>query len=343
MKTSYTRIRRPDVGDKYDKQASGFDPSNDVDVLDEIDSAISRIAAGISLSNTGRVLCDTLELQLDKSSKSTYRYFLSGNEVYDTTCYKIGTTNASKSLRWVADANSGNSIIVVGNDGYIMKGDSGGNWSEKTSGVTKTLYAVAEGAAWSTPAVIAAGQDGTAVKSTDNGDTWSDITADFNNAHTSYAVAVGGQSNNIMAFTTYSDVVYSSDGASWTSVAVGVDDLGAILWDGEYWVVSGYGDKVAISSDLSTWIVSTLPTDVGVQGFFSPVRYGDVLSFTSLNYQYGIPMSAVLVDRVALASGVVSGFAKTNLNKNSQVVDDELSLCSLGGKTYEHLFVPMGG
>lgn len=116
-----------------------------------------------------------------------------------------GTTDNLNDIAWTNDA-----IIVVGQNGRILKSDDRINWTTVPSGVTSNLNSIVFAA--DRNMFIAVGDNGTIIKSTNAGATWSNL-AVFSDGNFS-DIAYG--SGKFIIVSRDGWVVESVDGISWT-------------------------------------------------------------------------------------------------------------------------------
>lgn len=316
--TDYLNINRPGVGDPFDKNDSSFVAGTHIDILDEIDRRVGNGLSYLSFhtANTIADISDSVDLH------SRYGvYATDGTDVYDLSngLNKL-TTGATKTLMFVSVRGMApNRVIAVGASGYIIVYNFS-SWSEKASNVTDQLNAVAGvGSAWTNAAIIAAGNNGAATKSTDGGDTWTDITSSFATSnHHAQDVDVGGSNGDIMAFATRNtsdsriDVVYTQDGSSFTTVNTTISGttIPSILWDGGYWVVVS-GQYIAWSSDLSSWNkidISSADSNYQSNTNGTVARMGSLYVMHRENMQWGFNSSGYIFERYQLVNNSTFDF-----------------------------------
>ena len=154
---------------------------------------------------------------------------------------KVSPAPTSVGLTGVAYAK--NLFVAVGPNGTVLSSPDGASWTSRTSGVTKTLYAVSG----NTSVIVAVGEGGTVLTST-NGITWTARTS--KTASDLYGVAWSGTTFVAAGYT--SAIVTSTDGTTWTSRTLGTDtDLNGVAW--------GSGKFVAVGFDGMNGTVNTSP------------------------------------------------------------------------------------
>lgn len=160
-------------------------------------------------------------------------------------------------------------IVCCGEDGTILLSANGTSWTAKTSGVETNLLGIKYlYEAESTYHILAVGQDGTVVKSTDNGENFStidaSITADL------HGLAVAQDALDITDSIYYTcgagGVVYKSidAGANWTASTIGTTPfilyaVECLSTDADDAIVVGTDETVYITTNGGTaWTLSTL-------------------------------------------------------------------------------------
>lgn len=171
------------------------------------------------------------------------------------------TINSTKDLNEVATIGSSltevkNSTIIIGNEGTIFVSDNNIDWVEKTSGTTDNLLT----ADFKDNVVICAGDNGTILRSVDNGATWLSstsgiITKIFDVKFVTATVVIGTSENGKM--------VRSEDsGDTWTIIETTSDvDLYSVNFGSmSFGISTGSESTELYTTDGGiTWSTSIVP------------------------------------------------------------------------------------
>jgi hypothetical protein len=143
-------------------------------------------------------------------------------------------------------------FVAVGANGAIVTSADGVTWASKTSGVTKTLYAVNANAS----IFVAVGEGGTILTSS-NGAVWAAKTSKT----TSDLHGIAWSGSIFVAVGADSAVVTSPDGSAWTRRTFGTSTaINGVTWGNNKFVAVGFDDMgatVNTSPNGTTWTQQT--------------------------------------------------------------------------------------
>ncbi len=166
-------------------------------------------------------------------------------------------------------------LVAVGESGTVLTSSDGATWTARTSGTTARLRAVAG----QIGLLVAVGETGTVILSTNDGISWSardsGITETLRGVATSTTrfVAVGGRTNGL--------VRYSDDGTTWVAATLPtVGKLRAVTWGNGKFVAVGATGAVLTSTDGATWTSQNANTSERLDGAFWTGSKYSVLSET---------------------------------------------------------------
>jgi len=158
--------------------------------------------------------------------------------------YTSASGNSLQEVFW-----TGSRFIAVGSNGGIVTSSDGVSWTDRSSGVTSTLYGAAE-----SPAImVAVGASGTIVTSEDGGANWAPQTS--GTSYTLYSVTWTGA--EFVAVGSSGRAVRSTDGKNWsvqatpyTDVLFGSDPfhLKSSLWTGSGGRLIVVGDRGLVAT-----------------------------------------------------------------------------------------------
>ena len=170
---------------------------------------------------------------------------------------KVSPAPTSVGLTGVAYAK--NLFVAVGPNGTVLSSPDGASWTSRTSGVTKTLYAVSG----NTSVIVAVGEGGTVLTST-SGATWTARTSKT----TSDLHGIAWSGTIFVAAGNGSAIVTSTDGTTWTSRTLGTDtDLSGVAWGNGTFVAAGFdglNGTVNTSPNGTTWTSRTIEEPDGL-------------------------------------------------------------------------------
>jgi photosystem II stability/assembly factor-like uncharacterized protein len=152
-------------------------------------------------------------------------------EIHNATAVPAGTDSRAASCPCIFYGSvwTGTRFVVVGTNGTILTAATDMTYALKVSSTTSTLYSVA----WNpvSQALIAVGNNGIILKSTDRGDTWAPQASGVD-VHL-YSVTWTGQ--DFWAVGEQGTVLSSRDGATWMEHDSGIrqDYFSAVSWSGE--------------------------------------------------------------------------------------------------------------
>ena len=152
-----------------------------------------------------------------------------------------------------------NRFVAVGTNGAVLTSSDGNAWTSRTSGVSKTLFAVAA----SDSMFVAVGDSGTILTSKD-GVAWTARTS--NTTNSLQGVAWNGLT--FVAAGLASTIVTSADGASWTNRTLGTPtDLHGAAWGNNMFAVAGFdgmNGTINTSPDGIHWTGRTVQAPDGL-------------------------------------------------------------------------------
>lgn len=132
-------------------------------------------------------------------------------------------------------------LILVSTDGVTW------NTIRKITTTAGHLRSVVAGSNGTTPALVAVGDFGTVLRSTDNGQSWSEVTSGTINFAELNGIAFNNTSNTYAAIGITSEVFTSTDnGATWSMRFLPVDDTLVVKMEG---ITYAYGSFVAVGND----------------------------------------------------------------------------------------------
>ncbi|MGB7566565.1 MAG: hypothetical protein WBM07_01785 [Chitinivibrionales bacterium] len=150
-------------------------------------------------------------------------------------------------------------FVAVGTNGAVLTSSDGNAWTFRTSGVSKTLFAVGA----SDSMYVAVGDSGTILTSKD-GIAWTARTS--NTTNSLQGVAWNGLT--FVAAGLASTIVTSADGASWTNRTLGAPtDLHGVAWGNNMFAVAGFdgmNGTINTSPDGIHWTGRTVQAPDGL-------------------------------------------------------------------------------
>lgn len=162
----------------------------------------------------------------------------------------ITPTAAGQSLLDIIWVSSLSLSVIVGANGLIFTSPDGNTWTQRTSGTTQALNAVA----WNGSLLVAVGGSGTILTST-NGTTWTSRTSNVSVTLTS--VAFGGGVWFVTGNGGALGSTRSSDGTTWTATTTtgSGTTLGQVIHDGTQFVLIGTSSDAGVwtSTNGATW------------------------------------------------------------------------------------------
>jgi hypothetical protein len=170
--------------------------------------------------------------------------------------------------RWIAVGNRGRAAIST--NGTTWTGIEGSPFGGNTISINAIAYGNNR---W-----IAGGNNGVMRTSTDNGDTWTNLTHPFGSSNAINGIAYG--SNRWVAVGDNGSMATSTDGQNWTTVDVAsiftytstVRAIQTVTYANNRWIAAGGGGRVATSTNGTTW--TAVDTPFGGQTVYS-VTYGN--------------------------------------------------------------------
>jgi hypothetical protein len=164
-------------------------------------------------------------------------------------------------------------FVAVGFNGIITSSPDGANWTPvSNSAFTGDIHSIA----WGGGKWVAAGNDGKMAYSTDNGETWTQVSpSPFGSSDRIYAAAWGNgkwvAAGSVTTGLRGGTIAYSSDGITWTKVNshpffASSSSIQSIAWGNDKWIAAGtsgtLGGQMAYSSNGETWTEATgMPLD----------------------------------------------------------------------------------
>jgi hypothetical protein len=197
--------------------------------------------------------------------------------------------NIPEHLNAVTFCNSGNNtraFIAGGNNGLMYTSNEWGvSWTTVTSNTDKNIYGIA---GHTNGVVVAVGEDGMIIRSTNTGDTWAaasnnggvatDLLAVATDGTTWIAVGVGGV------------VLTSTDGGdNWSSSTVGGDDHYAVFWHSSlnlFFLGSDGGNIRTSPAGTISWTSRTTNVQHRVKSF-AQTPAGVVAALYQTRYNFG--------------------------------------------------------
>lgn len=181
--------------------------------------------------------------------------------IYENSGFTVDTSNTTVNINDITYGSG--TFVAVGNSGVLVTSTDGRNWTTRTTGITKDLYAVAYNPSGAYCAVGASG----AMLTSPDGVTWTSRNLIANNIDLKgictynpslYWVAVGNVTG------TSTSKLYTSttlDGSNWSSKTIGYDEVwNDITSSSSLIIIVGNNGKIYRSSDGTTWSASTSNT-----------------------------------------------------------------------------------
>lgn len=167
--------------------------------------------------------------------------------------------------------------ICIGSNGTIVKTtDGGNNWNFVFTGIAENLFALSRSA---NGTYYAAGADGKLVFSTNNGDTWSDLSTAFSGGGYDFTSVQSFGNDSLVIATNQPYIISSYDnGATWNLIGNGSSFQTTAMWFNNAmngWVGNSNGEVYATTDGGNTWTLAfqsmnSLP--IGAITFTDPVN-----------------------------------------------------------------------
>ncbi|VGO17285.1 hypothetical protein PDESU_05881 [Pontiella desulfatans] len=218
----------------------------------------------VAVGNAGNVLVSQAGLQ----ELSVTNGAVATNIVAQT--YGVVWTNlasfTTNSLQGVAATDG--LFIVTGEAGIVFTSPDGTNWTERATPTANFLSSGAIGSG----VCVAVGNEGTLIRSTTDGASWSAIPM----ATTDWLYRVRWIENQFVVVGENGTIFTSPDGSTWTPRASGSTRwLTDVAYADGQWFVSGYQGTLLTSTNLADW--SELPLPTGKSLFSAATKDGQLV------------------------------------------------------------------
>jgi hypothetical protein len=190
----------------------------------------------------------------------TYGYVAAGKSIIATSADGIKWDYEVWNVNLRAVIYTGGQYIAAGENGKILVGTDGKNWTQPNSGVTNNLNGIYSDGRLYVIVCDVSPEDGmTTILTSPNGTDWNVIKLNFNNSL--YAVAYG---NGIFVATSANGTLFTSvNGTSWAPLYTGnFNFLRSICFGNGYFLACGDNGKIFYSATGTNWSYYTVDETV---------------------------------------------------------------------------------